>query len=83
MHTYLFILIFFLYYSFFENIGDGKFKMANLSFVRSLPIIKPSYEKQQQFAEKIEAIERQKSLIQQSIAETETLFNSRMDYYFN
>ena len=51
-------------YCFFENIGDGKFKMANLSFVRSLPIIKPSYEIQQSFASKIEAIERQKALIQ-------------------
>ena len=70
-------------YCFFENIGDGKFKMANLSFVRSLPIIKPSYEIQQSFASKIEAIERQKALIRQSLTEAEALFNSRMDYYFN
>ena len=70
-------------YCFFENIGDGKFKMANLSFVRSLPIIKPSYEIQQSFTSKIEVIERQKALVRQSITEAETLFNSRMDYYFN
>ena len=38
---------------------------------------------QQEFAEKIEAIEKQKELIKKSIAETEELFNSRMDYYFN
>ena len=38
---------------------------------------------QQEFASKIEAIEKQKELIKQSIAETETLFNSRMDFYFN
>ena len=38
---------------------------------------------QQSFASKIEAIECQKALIQQSITEVETLFNSRMDYYFN
>ena len=37
---------------------------------------------QQEFASKIEAIERQKSLIQQSIVETQTLFDSRMDYWF-
>ena len=36
-----------------------------------------------EFAEKIEAIEKQKELIKQSLAETETLFNSRMEYYFN
>lgn len=38
---------------------------------------------QQQFASKIEAIEKQKELIKKSIKETEDLFNSRMDYYFN
>lgn len=38
---------------------------------------------QQHFASKIESIENQKELIAQSIKETETLFNSRMDYYFN
>ena len=37
---------------------------------------------QKDFASKIEAIEKQKELIAQSIKETETLFNSRMDYYF-
>ena len=38
---------------------------------------------QQEFADKIEAIEKQKELIKQSITQTEELFNSRMDYYFN
>lgn len=38
---------------------------------------------QQAFASKIEAIEKQKELIKQSIKEVETLFNSKMDYYFN
>ena len=43
----------------------------------------PPIDLQQQFASKIEAIEHQKELIQKSIKEVETLFNSRMDYYFN
>ena len=51
--------------------------------LKEVNIIFPPLSLQQQFAEKIEAIERQKELIKQSIAETETLFNSRMDYYFN
>ena len=38
---------------------------------------------QQEFASKIEAIEKQKALIKKSIEEVETLFNSRMDQYFN
>ncbi len=37
---------------------------------------------QQQFASKIEAIEKQKELIKQSLSEVQQLFDSRMDYYF-
>ncbi|MBQ6694916.1 MAG: restriction endonuclease subunit S [Bacteroidaceae bacterium] len=47
-------------------------------FIPNIPITL-----QQEFASKIETIEKQKELIKQSLAETETLFNSRMDYYFN
>ncbi len=43
----------------------------------------PPLSLQKDFASKIESIEKQKELIAQSIKETETLFNSRMDYYFN
>ena len=55
----------------------------------TVPMIKneivpiPPLTLQQSFASKIEAIERQKALVRQSITEAETLFNSRMDYYFN
>lgn len=47
------------------------------------PIAIPPIHLQNLFASKIEAIEHQKELIKQSIKEVETLFNSRMDYYFN
>ena len=70
-------------YELFMGIGNGKFKMANLRFIRELPLIVPPLALQQDFASKIEAIEKQKELIKQSIQETEILFNSRMDYYFN
>ena len=70
-------------YELFMGIGNGKFKMANLRFIRELPLIVPSLSLQQDFASKIEAIEKQKELIAKSIKETETLCNSRMDYYFN
>ena len=53
------------------------------SMMEKYPICIPPLPLQQSFASKIEAIERQKALIQQSITETETLFNSRMDYYFD
>jgi type I restriction enzyme S subunit len=46
-----------------------------------LPV--PPLSLQQEFAEKVEAIERQKALVQQSIEETQTMFDSRMDYFFD
>lgn len=51
--------------------------------LRDIMIPLPPLPLQQQFASKIEAIEKQKELIKKSIKETEDLFNSRMDYYFN
>ena len=60
--------------------AQPKLTQANLN---SIDVFDISIEKQQEFAEKIEAIEKQKELIKQSITETETLFNARMDYYFN
>lgn len=65
-----------------QNKG-GTQKFVALGTIRNLPIPLPSIEIQQQFADKIEAIEKQKALIKQSITQTEELFNARMDYYFN
>jgi len=42
----------------------------------------PPLSLQQSFAQKIESIERQKELINQSIREARALFDSRMEYYF-
>lgn len=38
---------------------------------------------QQQFATRIESIEAQKTLIKQQLSDVQTLFDSRMQYYFN
>lgn len=43
----------------------------------------PPLNLQNQFAKRIEAIEKQKALINQSISETQLLFDSAMDNYFN
>ena len=50
--------------------------------LKEVKVLFPPLSLQQEFAEKVEAIEWQKALIKQSIKETEDLFNSRMDYYF-
>lgn len=71
-------------------INEYKTKMANgcaysaltIANLKEMPINVIPLPLQQSFAAKVEAIEQQKALIKQSLAETETLFNSRMEHYF-
>ena len=68
------------------QLSDAQTSTINQITVRMLNEIKlsiPPIAMEHSFASKIEAIEKQKALIKQSIAETETLFNSRMQEYFN
>lgn len=55
----------------------------SLGQLRDFTISFPPLALQQQFAEKIQAIEAQKELVKKSIAETQQLLDSRMDYYFD
>lgn len=68
-----------------RSMAKGAVHQANINAkeLASIIIPVPPLPLQQSFASKIEAIEQQKALVQQSITEAETLFNSRMDYYFN
>ena len=68
----------------YSSVASGAtFAELKLFVLRELKTILPPLSLQQLFAKKIEAIEKEKELIKQSIAETEELFNSRMDYYFS
>ena len=67
----------------FEKKGSGLQNIGSVKTIKSTDISLPPLALQQEFADKIEAIEKQKELIKQSIAETEDLFNERMNYYFN
>lgn len=49
-------------YSKFMEIGSGKFKMANQSFIRQLPLICPPIELQEQFAAFVEQTDKSKFL---------------------
>ena len=73
------------FYKDFIRMAQNAFAQPNINAKQysSLHICVPPLSLQQQFAERVEAIERQKALVRASIVETETLFNSRMDYYFN
>ena len=62
--------------------GSGGQRRVPVSFFDIKTTI-PPIDLQNEFAKKVEAIEKQKELVKRSIAETETLFNSRMDYWFN
>ena len=67
-----------------EMVANGcAYSALTIANLKDMPTCITPLSLQQEFASKIEAIEKQKELIKQSIAETETLFNSRMDYYFN
>ena len=53
-----------------------------MDVLRAFAVILPSIALQQSFAMKIEAIEKQKENINQSIAQTQKLFDYTMDKYF-
>ena len=65
-----------------ENMGGAAITRLTLKKIESINVPLPPLPLQQTFAKKIEAIEQQKALIKQSIAEVETLFNARMQEYF-
>ena len=65
-----------------QSIG-GMTKYLTMGILEKISFIIPPLALQQEFASKIEAIEKQKELIKKSIEEVETLFNSRMNEYFN
>lgn len=73
------------YYMEFVKCAQNAVAQPNINAKQygNLDICIPPLDMQNQFASKIEAIEHQKELIKQSIKEVETLFNSRLDYYFN
>lgn len=55
----------------------------NQKLLSRLPIPVPPIDMQKKYATKIEAIEKQKELIRQQLADTETLMAERMQYYFS
>lgn len=58
-------------------------KTLNLKAIKNFHIPVPPIELQQPFASKVEAIEKQKELIRQQLADAETLMKERMQYYFS
>lgn len=65
-----------------ENMGGAAITRLTIAKIVSIKIPLPPLSLQQSFAAKIESIEKQKAAINQSIAETQKLFNFTMDKYF-
>lgn len=65
------------------KVQGAKMPRVSMTVLRSFPIILPPLSLQQEFADKIQAIESMKAKVRQSLKESETLFNSRMDFYFS
>lgn len=66
-----------------NTIGSGIPNFPPMSDFKKFKFICPSLEIQNNFSKRIESIESQKSLITQSIAEVQQLFDYTMDKYFN
>lgn len=58
-------------------------KFISLTVIRNFNIPLPPFSLQQQFAHRVEAIEKQKELIKSQLADAETLMAERMQYYFS
>ena len=65
-----------------ETKGSGIQNIAAVSYVKAMPINLPPMEVQEQFATFVAQINKSKSAIQKSLAETQTLFDSLMQKYF-
>ena len=63
-------------------VGGIDKRQLNKNHIEDLPIILPPLPLQRLFAQRIEQIEREKSDVQKSIQDLETLLASRMQYWF-
>ena len=66
-----------------QRVSGANYPAVREDDVKDFNTILPPIPLQQAFADKKEAIEHQKSLINQSIAETQKLFDYTMDKYFH
>lgn len=63
--------------------GSGIQNIGSVKFIKEISLGIPPLSLQTQFAKRIQIIEMQKALIEQSIADVQQLFDSAMDKYFH
>ena len=81
----LYILISSYFRDYVRNTTAGGIdkRALNNAQLKAFPIYIPPIELQEKFASRIEQIEQQKKDLEETIANMQTLLNSRMDYWFN
>ena len=87
-NTYSNVVFVHYWFTFFQKILEEQApqvaqKNINLKILNELKVIVPPLTLQNQFAERIEAIEKQKELINKSIVDVQLLYDYTMDRYFN
>ena len=78
---YVFYLLKFLYPK-FQEIGGGKFKMANLAFIKTLPLNQPPVDLQNKFSAFLWKIEKNRLTIRQGLDKLEMLKKALMQECF-
>lgn len=65
-----------------SNMGGAAITRLTLTKLKNIGVIVPPIKLQQEFADKIQSIEKQKAAVNQSIVETQKLLDYTMDKYF-
>ncbi len=81
--SWLYYNLLFMRNYFLENRRGIRQKNLNLGMIKKFEIPMPNFELQNKFAEIVSKLEEQKSIVKQSITESENLFNSLMSKYFD
>ena len=79
----IYLFYYFVLLDFKELIDGSTVPQINNADIYPLIVPVPPLELQEKFAARIEQIEEQKKAVEQTIAELQTLLDSRMDYWFN
>lgn len=65
------------------RVAGAKMPRVSMSDFRAFDVITPPIQMQREFAEKVQKIQANKREIKASLKDAESLFSSRLDYYFN
>lgn len=77
------MVAYYLFYNLLIQGVESNGYSRHYKFLEQKSIIVPPIELQQGFAEQVEAIEKQKELLRQQLADAEMLLAERMQYYFS